>query len=335
MAPNNMHGRGSTPRTSTRVFACADSRQYPMQYAPLPTEEQLARVREALGASSLKHVRRIEGGLSCTIDVLHDGDHRLVLRRFGPWYAQRGEDAASRETRALELLQRSNVPAPAAVWIDTDEVFEEQTIITSFIEGNPDLTPSNPFDWAEQLAGVLARIHGVRLDPEDVEMFPIGAGEDERKIQEAPEVVLEHPLGEALLRRRVQLGSRRVESEAVFSHTDFWPGNTMWRGDELAAVIDWEAPATGDREMDVAYCSLDIRYLGMDKVADRFISTYQELTGESLPNLAHWEAVGLCRPMPDIGVWVPAWVSMGRKITEDAARQQHSRVMEDFLERTA
>lgn len=86
--------------------------------------------------------------------------------------------------------------------------------------------------------------------------------------------------------------------------------------------------------MDVAYCSLDIRYLGMDKVADHFIKSYREQSGHQLPDLTHWEAVALCRPMPDIAQWVPAWVGMGRDISEDQARKRYTQVLEDFLERT-
>lgn len=306
-----------------------------MQYAPLPTDEQLERVRDALGAGSLRHAYRIESGLGCTMDVLVDGNSRMVLRRYGPWYSDRGEDAAVREIRTLELLQRAGVPAPAPIWLSTDTVFDEQAIITSFVEGAPDLAPDHPFDWAEQLAEVLGRIHGIGLDHEDQDLFQPGIGEDARRIQDAPETVLEHHLGEALLRRVVELQRRLIAQPQVLSHTDFWPGNTMWKGNKLQGVVDWEAPATADREMDVAYCALDIRYLGMDRVADHFIGVYRDLTREPLPNLAHWEAVALCRPMPDIAIWVPAWVAMGRFMTEEGARSAHTKAIESFLDRTS
>ena len=306
-----------------------------MQYAPLPTEEQLARVREALGASSLRHVQRIEVGLSCTMDVLSDGHSRMVLRRYGPWYVENGHDVAARETRALELLQRMRGPAPAPLWIDTEGIFDEPAIIVSFVEGAPDLSPGHPFEWAEQLAETLVRIHSIGLDDEDRELFPPGVGQDAKKIQDAPEMILEHPLGEALLRRLLELQSQLVPQTPVFSHADFWPGNTMWKNGDLQAVVDWEYPATADREMDVAYCSLDIRYLGMDRVADRFVAGYREASGEELPNLDYWEAVALCRPMPDIAVWVPSWVAMGRSITAERARAIHTETIEAFLERTA
>lgn len=305
-----------------------------MEYAPLPTEEELERVRDAIGARSLAHQRRIEGGLGCTMDVLSEGGTRLVLRRYGPWYAQQGVDAATRETRALELLQRANIAAPAPIWADTDGVFDEPAILISYIDGEPDLTPSNPFEWAEKLASVLSRIHEIRLEGDDVDLFPPGAGQDVERLQENPEAILEHQLGEELLRRRVILGQRGIPADPVFSHTDYWPGNTMWDDGELVAVIDWESPSTGDREMDVAYCSLDIRYLGMDRVADHFVKSYREESGESLPNLSHWESVGLCRPMPDIGRWVPAWQNMGRDISVDKARARYTEVLEDFLDRS-
>jgi aminoglycoside phosphotransferase (APT) family kinase protein len=305
-----------------------------MEHAPPPTEEQLERLRDAIGASSLVHSDRVGAGLSCTIDILSEGSTRLILRRYGPWSHTGDGKVAERETRALELMQRANIPAPAPIWIDSEGVFAEAAILISFVDGAPDLTPANPFDWAEKLASVLIRIHEIRLEGDDIDLFPPGAGEDVRKVQENPEVVLEHPLGEDLLRRRVMLGSREPESEQVFSHTDFWPGNTLWSDGDLAAVIDWESPATGAREMDVAYCSLDIRYLGMDKVADHFLKSYREMSGDQLPSLSHWEAVGLCRPMPDIAQWVPAWVSMGRDITEEKARARYTEVLEDFLERT-
>jgi hypothetical protein len=99
-------------------------------------------------------------------------------------------------------------------------------------------------------------------------------------------------------------------------------------------VVDWEEPATGDRSMDVAYCALDIRYLGMDRVAEHFVKSYRDQSGDQLPNLAHWEAIGLCRPMPDIAMWVPSWLTMGRDITDEQARQRLTKVLEDFLERT-
>jgi aminoglycoside phosphotransferase (APT) family kinase protein len=277
----------------------------------------------------------MEGGLSCTLDLISEPGSRMVLRRYDDWYAKRGEDVASREIRALELAQKANIPAPAPIWLDTEGVFDEPAIIISYIDAQPDIRPANPFEWAEKLAQVLVRIHEIKLNGDDLDLFPPGAGGDIQNLLDKPEVILEHPLGEALLRRRVMLGQISPESEEVFSHTDFWPGNTLWKDGELKAVVDWESPSTAVRGIDVAYCSMDIRYLGMDKVADRFIQTYREISGDRLSGLEHAESIALCRPMPDIGIWVPAWNAFGKSITVDQARARYTEVLEGFLARTA
>jgi hypothetical protein len=38
--------------------------------------------------------------------------------------------------------------------------------------------------------------------------------------------------------------------------------------------------------------------------------------------------------MPDIAKWVPAWVAMGRDITEEKARARYTEVLQEFLDRT-
>ncbi len=306
-----------------------------MSHAPIPTEEQLARIGDAIGSPRLEYSERLAGGLSCTLDVLVDGGTRLVLRRYGSWSEDTEDDVAAREKRALELVQSAGVPVPAPVWIDTEGIFTRQALIISYLQGEPDLTPSHPFEWAETLAETLARIHSVKVPEDDLHLFPETAGGDAQRIAEHPEHVLEHPLGEQLLRRRVQLGQHRLHANQVFSHADFWPGNILWRDGLLEAVVDWESPGLSEPDMDVAYCSLEMRYFGMDKVADRFIAHYREVSADPLSNLAHWEAIGLCSPMPDIGNWVPAWNSMGKSIDVDGARRGYTRALESFLERTA
>ena len=93
-----------------------------------------------------------------------------------------------------------------------------------------------------------------------------------------------------------------------------------------AAERNVGSPAAPDQELAVVEAL---------RVADRFIESYREITGDPLSNLAHWETVGLCRPMPDIGIWVPAWNAMGRATSPDKARSRYNQVLEDFLERTA
>lgn len=282
----------------------------------------------------MRHLRRLEGGLGCTMDVLDSDGIPVVLRRYGPWYAERGEDAAARETRALRLLASAGVRVPEVVWLDDVGVFAEQAIVTTFVDGAPDLDPADPASWAVQLADELVRIHAVGLSEDDRTVFLPGKGEDDRRVTDGLGVVSRHPLGAELLERR-RLLEREVSPVTVFSHTDYWPGNTMWQDGTLAAVVDWEAPAVSGRGMDVAYCALDITYLGMPEVAQIFVEGYRRASGDRLDDLAYWEAVGLCRPFPDIADWTPAWSVMGSDVDVDTARRRHTAAIADLLRRTA
>jgi aminoglycoside phosphotransferase (APT) family kinase protein len=59
---------------------------------------------------------------------------------------------------------------------------------------------------------------------------------------------------------------------------------------------------------------------------------YRELSRRDLPNLRYWELMALCRPMPDIAIWVPAWQSMGVEISADEARLRHTALITAALE---
>jgi aminoglycoside phosphotransferase (APT) family kinase protein len=99
----------------------------------------------------------------------------------------------------------------------------------------------------------------------------------------------------------------------------------------LEAVVDWEGGSIGDPAIDVAYCASDIRLLGLDSAADHFVDSYRRASGRSLDNLDYWNLLALCRPMPDIAIWVPGWKAMGVDITLGEARTRHDELIETAL----
>lgn len=286
---------------------------------------------------AVSHERRIEGGLGCTMDVLatvdgEDQSDRVVLRRYGPWGKPGDDHPAPVEAHALELAARGGVPVPELLWVDLDGVFEEPTIVISYIDGAPLTNPSDPMGWADQLSEALADIHATSLTDADyaaLELARPGSGDDGVTV---PEELAPHHLGEPLwkvvLERRAQL----VSEEECFLHADFWPGNTLWRDGRLVAVVDWEHPAIGDPALDVAYATMDMRYVELDAAADRLVETYRTLTGRDLPNLAYWTAISLCRPMPDIARWHPSFVAFGHDINVDELRARHVELIEKELD---
>lgn len=307
-------------------------------YAPLPTAEQIEKLAGHLvPGGTVDHGRRIEGGLGCTMDVLDTVDAqrhagRAALRRYGPWGKPGDDHPAPVEAHALEVAARGGVPVPELLWVDHDGVFEEPTIVISYIDGTPLTNPSDPVGWADQLAGVLAGIHAITLTEADYAVFEVArprSGDDGVTLPEELEPhLLGTPLWSLVLGRRETL----VSEEECFLHADFWPGNTLWRDSNLVAVVDWEHPAIGDPSLDVAYAVSDMRYVGLDAAADRFVATYRTITGRDLPNLAYWTAISLCRPMPDIARWHPSFVAFGHDITVAELRAQHVTLIEKEID---
>ncbi len=297
------------------------------RYAPIPTPEQLERLGDDLGAP-MSYEYRIFGGLGGTIDVLRSGADRVVLKRY--WLPEPDEEVnpAESEHRALNLAAEHGIPAPASLWIDRIGLFPERAVVISFLEGKVHLQPIDPLDWATQLAKTLTTIHEIVPSPSDASIFPVLGHDDDHTSEEA---VMQHPLGPDMWAKRIEAIASLVPADRVYVHHDFWPGNTLWIDERLVAVIDWEGGWIGDPALDVAYCALDIRLLGMDSTADHFIKEYRRISGRTLPNLRYWELVALCRPTPDVAEWVPGWHAVGIEISPEEVRRRHTELIEVAL----
>ena len=73
-------------------------------------------------------------------------------------------------------------------------------------------------------------------------------------------------------------------------HGDFWPGNLLWRDQQLVAIIDWEDSWLGDPLADLARSRLEILWAWGEAAMDNFTDYYQQ----AMPNieyaaLPYWE----------------------------------------------
>jgi len=302
------------------------------EYASEPTADQLRKLSDHLGRR-VRHDHRILGGEGGTVDVLTSEDgEKLVLKRF--WLPEAGESSspALSEFRALTRAREAGVPAPTPLWLDETGLFPERAVVTSYVAGRPLIEPDDEADWAAQLAEALHRLHGIRISEPDHALFPdLGANDPHRSWDEIADVLERHDRGRqiwvALTGRRNQL----EEVPVVYTHHDFWPGNTLWVDQELVAIIDWEGGCIADPALDVACCAFDIRMLGLDQAASHFVESYRQVSGLQLVNLGFWQLLAACRPMPDIAIWVPGWHSLGFPITIDEARSRHDKLIDDAL----
>ena len=83
-------------------------------------------------------------------------------------------------------------------------------------------------------------------------------------------------------------------NRSVVLHGDYWPGNVLWQGGRLAAVIDWEDASLGDPLADLATARVELlcRYgdAAMERFTARYLAVHKDTSGPlHLDTLPLWE----------------------------------------------
>ena len=91
---------------------------------------------------------------------------------------------------------------------------------------------------------------------------------------------------------------------AVLTHHDFWFGNTLWTGQTLTGIVDWDEARIDDPAFDVAYARGDVHFMFGGDAAARLCDRYEARRGE-LTDMPFWDLVGI---LPAFR-WLSDWVS--------------------------
>lgn len=233
----------------------------------------------------------------------------MVVRQFPV-----GDDAAACEQRVLRLLDGLGVLAPALLGGDVNGQWSEHpTSLISWLDGQANVTPSDPRSWAAQLGHALGAVHDVPIE----------------LVQELPSVFdgrgtpdsLSGPLATGVRSRWAQIG----ESPMVLTHGDYWSGNVIWREDRLTGIVDWSGAARGPRGYDLGWCRLDLVLLFDANIADVFLSAYERATGAALGDAALWDSWAAARSHDNVVTWVPNYAPLGRPdLNQRELRSRHS-----------
>ncbi len=298
-----------------------------MEYAPTPTSTTLTAVGTALGCR-VSHVRRILGGQSATTDLLRAEDGTfLVLRRHGAWSIGLDDGIADREKSVLEAVRAAGVPAPEVLWAGPLDV--GTAIITSFVEGEAILVPEDPVAWVGGLAETLVRLHSVAVGQQLGQQLTSAPANP--VVFDPSPGFFEHARARELLARRDLLTPPSFDSPKLV-HGDFWPGNVLWRGGEIAAVVDWEAAVLADPAADVAYCATEMHYLGLVEEAEQFVAAYRNGTDSSLEALDYWMVTAICRSLGELSGYLDGWRGLGHAAELRVVEQRQGLLIDRYLD---
>jgi aminoglycoside phosphotransferase (APT) family kinase protein len=262
-----------------------------------------------------------EGGpgnaaLRWAADVLGCADVAVVcgLREGGaPWLLQAGDRTAilkagtpdqaaqfATEAAALRLAAAAGVPVPALLGCDDGtRMLLERLPGTSHIPREPD---------GKRLRGLgaaAARIHAVSSEPTDA--LPVR----DRPIADVDFAGIrrEHGASRLLLdAEEIVAGARPADERAGFVHGDLWHGNTIWDGDVLSGILDWDCGGVGAAGVDLGSLRCDAAVCFDVEAADLVLAGWEEEAGYPAGNVGYWDAVAALSTPPDMA-WVTAAIA--------------------------
>jgi aminoglycoside phosphotransferase (APT) family kinase protein len=255
---------------------------------------------------------RLEGGASnftYAFDVRVPGtrDERLeLIIRWDPEFGLVEPYDMARQFRVMHALQGSAVPLPKTYWLEEDlsvlgrafyVVGKVDAVIGDRVIGGRD--PSRVKPRRESHVRTLATIHStdwkaVGLD-RVLELPGEGTTYARREIDRWETVINRKLAGpDPVLESAARwMRNNAIETgEVCLLHGDCSGTNYMYKGDDVAAVIDWEMSTLGDPMVEIGwYCGAiesmgpTICGLSVEEIAAArrdFLAGYRELTGRAL-----------------------------------------------------
>lgn len=258
--------------------------------------------------------RSLTGGVSAAVHLLDvstpQGSAKFVVRRHGAAsWKQLADDVTQAEFRLLVALHDSHFPVPEPLFLDTDaHLLSSPYFVMRFVEGSSDI-PESFLDCALfQMATFLARLHA--LDPRELSLPALP--DRENPIDGALRFTPDN--GSTGQLREVVSSYRLHGSSPSILHGDFWPGNVLWNGGAIAAVLDWEDAALGPAASDVACCRAEINVLFGVSAANRFVSYYREASADPLHDLSLWDFYVSSAALASLHEWgLPPEVEANRR----------------------
>ena len=103
--------------------------------------------------------------------------------------------------------------------------------------------------------------------------------------------------------RLSDIGDTRYDGPRALLHGDFWPGNLLWKGDQLVGVLDWEDAAYGDPLSDLACAALELSYVAGPEGAQRFLNEYMAVRPFDGNRFVFWQLYVAAAAHHSMGGW--------------------------------
>lgn len=242
----------------------------------------------------------LSGGVSADVyrlevEAAGGATRSIVLRVHGPHH--NGHSAAL-EFEILSAVSGLGLCAPRPLALDESLAHVPYPfLLLEHIEGETAF-PTSPGDMRiVRMAEALARIHAAPIA--NLPKLPV-------RNDPLPELFDHLPRGtefEELRERLSNMDNSRYNGSAALLHGDFWPGNLLWKDQDLVGILDWEDAACGDPLSDVACTALELRYVAGVDGAESFLRAYARLRPIETPRFALWQIFVAAAAQHFMGGW--------------------------------
>lgn len=258
----------------------------------------IKRIEELLG-ERCEFQRTFTAGQHAATLLVSTSDRSLVVKTY-----PKGDDSAQREARVLEHASALGKIVPQViVWTDDPQPL----IVTSLIPGTLADTSQLLVQVGRELGKHLAMIHSLSVD--GIELFSNASVAGTLPIQNRARKEWEQKF--APENEWSDSGLGRCD-ELVFSHGDFWLGNTVWIGGDLSGIVDWSGATIAPRGMDIAWARQDLMLLGSTEAADALVSEYFATSLVPIEEIAWWDRQMAARAVANVETWAPNYAGMRR-----------------------
>lgn len=271
----------------------------------------------AFPGSRLVSTEPLTGGVSAEMHALvvetTAGAQREVVLRVqsdADWKANEASVSA-KEFALLQALGTRGFAVPEPLFLDeSGDLLPRPFYVMTRVPGTTTVSKEHLDGALEEMARFLARLH--RLDTSSLPELPF---------LEDPRAEVFQYLSDDALETRVRAALKRRApgpTQRSLIHGDYWPGNVLWRGAQLAAVIDWEDAAMGDPLADLAAARVELLCRYDDKAMDLFTEKYLAETKVDLTDLPLWEVYVSSSALATMEHWgLPAEEEAARRLATD------------------
>lgn len=233
-------------------------------------------------------------------------ESEAVLRVGDP---QRGEQLAT-EAAALAFAEEHELAAPRLLAVDLDgKAADRPVLLTTVLAGSSRIPAAASPGRLRALGAAAATLHAVAADPRP------GLPLRSRPLEDVDFAAARRASGSTRLLDAAaeRVGELPVPAGAtVFVHGDLWQGNTLWRGEVLVGMVDWDAAGVGHPGIDLGTLRLDAAILFGLPAAAEILDGWRRATSQAAEAVAYWDVVAALSTPADGGQWLAVAHEHGR-----------------------